>query len=161
MNIALIGYGKMGKEIERTAEARKIPVRQIFTHEEHGSGITRKTLSGVDVCIDFSVPAAVPGNVAAVAECGTSIVIGTTGWYGALDELKELVLEKEIGLLYSPNFSIGMNIFYETLSAAARFFDKFEQYDVGVAEIHHRGKRDNPSGTALAIGQILLEHVGR
>jgi len=163
MNIALIGYGKMGKEIERVAHERKITVKQIFTIENNlgAIGITRKSLSDVDVCIDFSVPTAVVENVQAVADCGKSIVIGTTGWYDKLKEVEKIVKEKKIGLLYSPNFSLGMNIFYHVLTVASHLIDKYDFYDVAINEIHHKGKVDSPSGTALALGQIILQNIRR
>jgi 4-hydroxy-tetrahydrodipicolinate reductase len=163
MNIALIGYGRMGKEIERLAPERKITIKQIFTDENNisGIGLTAQTLKDVDVCIDFSTPTAVVDNIEAVASCGKNIVVGTTGWYDKLDEIHELVKEKKIGLLYSPNLSLGMNIFSQVLTSAAHLFDKFDQYDVAVNETHHKGKADSPSGTALNLAQIIIQHLRR
>jgi len=163
MNIALIGYGKMGKEVERVAAERKIAIKQIFTLENNlrAMAINPQTLKDVDVCIDFSVPTAVPENARAVAECGKNLVIGTTGWYDKLKEIEKTVKERKIGMLHSPNFSLGMNIFYQTLSSAAHIFEKFDCYDAAIQETHHRGKQDSPSGTALALGQILLQNIRR
>ncbi len=163
MNIALIGYGKMGKEIETLAGERKIAVKKIFTIENNlrAMAITPAALKDVDVCIDFSAPAAVVENINAVADCGKNIVVGTTGWYDKLKDVEKTVREKKIGLLYSPNFSLGMNIFHHILSSAAHIIDRFDSYDVAIHETHHRGKADSPSGTALAIGQIFLQHVRR
>ena len=163
MNAALIGYGRMGKEVERIAAERKIAIKKIFTIENNlrAMAITPQSLKDVDVCIDFSVPSAVVENIHAVAECGRNMVIGTTGWYDKLKEIEKLVKEKKIGLLYSPNFSLGMNIFYHIVSSAAHILDKFDTYDIAVHEIHHRGKADSPSGTALTIGQIFLQHLHR
>jgi len=163
MNIALIGYGKMGKEIERLAPERKTTIKHIFTDENNisGIGLTAQALKDVDVCIDFSTSTAVVDNIEAVAACGKNIVVGTTGWYDKLDEIKKLVKEQKIGLLYSPNFSLGMNIFYQMLSSAAHLFDKFDMYDVAVHETHHKGKADSPSGTALNLGQIIIQHLRR
>ena len=163
MNIALIGYGKMGKEIERIARERKITVKQIFTIENNigAIGLTRRSLAEVDVCIDFSIPTAVMENFKAVTDCGKSIVIGTTGWYDKLKEAEKIVKEKKVGLLYSANFSLGMNIFYHILTVSSHIFDKYDCYDVALNEIHHKGKADSPSGTALALGQIILHHVRR
>lgn len=163
MNIGIIGYGKMGNEIERIAALRKITVKKVFTDENNmdGLGLTKQSLRDIDVCIDFTAPTAVIGNIEAVAACGKNIVVGTTGWYDKLDEVKKLVRAQKIGLLYSPNFSLGMNIFYQVLSSAAHVFEKFDFYDVAISETHHHGKADSPSGTALALGQIVLQHIRR
>jgi len=163
MNIALIGYGKMGKQIEEVAVSRKINIKQIFTEENNlrGIGITKQSLKDVDVCIDFSVPAAVLDNIESVADCGKNIVVGTTGWYDKIEDAKQIVKAKKIGLLYASNFSLGMNIFYQIVSSSAHLIDKFEYYDAAVSEIHHSGKADSPSGTALTIGQLLLHHLHR
>ncbi len=163
MNIALVGYGKMGKEVERIATERKIPIKKIFTIENNLSamGISSQTLNGVDVCIDFSIPTAVLENVEAIAGCGKNIVLGTTGWYDKLESVRKIVKERKIGLLYSSNFSIGMNLFQQILTTAAHYFDKFDQYDVAIHETHHRTKVDCPSGTALALGQIVLQQMRR
>ena len=161
MNIAIIGYGKMGKEIERVAAERNAAVKKIFNDTDNmgGSGLTKQSLKDVDVCIEFTTPTAVLDNIEAVANCGKNIVVGTTGWYDNLDEVKKLVQVKKIGLLYSPNFSLGMNIFFQILSSTAHVFEKFNLYDVAISETHHHGKADSPSGTALALGQIVLQHL--
>jgi 4-hydroxy-tetrahydrodipicolinate reductase len=161
MNIALIGYGKMGHEIERvSADRRNISIKQIFTGKNNlrAMGLRKSALKGVDVCIDFSTPSSVVSHIEAVAESGTDIVVGTTGWYGELGKVKKVVEERKIGLLYSPNFSIGMNIFFQIVAFAARQFAAYEMYDAAIHEIHHRGKVDSPSGTALALGEIILKH---
>lgn len=163
MNIAIIGYGKMGTEVERLAAERKIAVKKVFTIENNlrAMGLTQQALKDVDVCIDFSIPAAVVENVEAVAACKKNIVVGTTGWYDQLKEVERIVKEAKIGLLYSPNFSLGMNVFYHVLTCAAHAFDKFDSYDVAVSEVHHRAKADSPSGTALTLGQIILQNIRR
>lgn len=161
MNIALIGYGNMGKEIEQVAAQRNITIKQIFTTKNNvrGLGLTKQSLNGVDVCLEFTSPSACIDNIEACAEAGKNIVVGTTGWYDKLEEVKKLVKAKKIGLLYSSNFSLGMNIFYHIVSNAAHLMDKFNFYDAAVSEIHHKGKADSPSGTALALGQILIQHM--
>jgi 4-hydroxy-tetrahydrodipicolinate reductase len=163
MNIALIGYGNMGKEIERLAPGQNIAVTKIFTSKNNswGTGLTKESLKDVDVCIDFSSPKATMNNVKAVAECGKNIVIGTTGWYNQLKEAGKIVRAKKTGMLYAPNFSLGMNIFSQILSVASEYFDHFDDYDVAISEVHHRGKADSPSGTALALGQIVLRNIHR
>jgi 4-hydroxy-tetrahydrodipicolinate reductase len=163
MNIALIGNGKMGKEVEHAAAERKVRIVKVFTLENNlrAMGLTTEALRDVDVCIDFSAPTAALENIRAVAECRKNIVVGTTGWYDKLKEVEKIVLEKKIGLLYSANFSLGMNIFSQILASAAHFFEKFECYDVAIHETHHRGKADSPSGTALMLGQITLQNIRR
>ncbi len=163
MNIVLIGYGKMGKEIERVASEKNIKIKQIFTLENNlrGMGITKQSLKDIDVCIDFSTPTAVIENIKVVAECGKNIVVGTTGWYDKLKEIEKIVKDAKTGLLYSPNFSLGMNIFFQMLVSASNIFNRFDCYDIAIHEIHHKGKSDSPSGTALTMGQIILKHIRR
>lgn len=163
MKIALIGYGKMGKEIERLAPSRGIAVGPRFTGTSnvHAKGITKEALAGVDVCIDFSTPAACLDNIEAAARCGANIVVGTTGWYDKLADVRTLVEAKRIGLLYAPNFSLGMNVFGRLVAAAAEYFDHFEMYDAAIHEIHHTAKVDSPSGTALMLGQLVLGGMKR
>ncbi len=163
MNIALIGYGRMGKEVELVAKEKGLKVVGIFTEENNtgGLGIADDLLKNVDVCIDFSTPKAVIDNIEAVAECGKSIVVGTTGWYDKLDHVKKLVKERKIGFLYASNFSLGVNIFSQIVMDAGRLFEKHSEYDVAISEMHHRGKADSPSGTALSLGSIVLQSLKR
>lgn len=163
MTIAIIGYGRMGKEVERAAQSRKIAVGAVFDldNNRNGAGLTPAALGGVDVCIDFSSADAVPANVAAAARAGKNIVVGTTGWLSKLAEVSAVVRERKTALLHAANFSIGMNVFMHLASEAARLIDGHEMYDAAISEIHHRGKADSPSGTALALGKILLARIGR
>jgi 4-hydroxy-tetrahydrodipicolinate reductase len=163
MNIALIGYGKMGKEVELVAKERGLKVLKIFTEENNtgGLGIDRDSLKNVDVCIDFSSPAVVVDNIEAVADCGKSIVVGTTGWYEKLEQVRKLVKEKKIGFLYATNFSLGVNIFSQIVMDAAHLFEKHSEYDVAIHEMHHKGKLDSPSGTALSVGSTVLQTLRR
>jgi len=160
MNIALIGYGKMGKELERLAPEHQMKVVKIFDIDDNAgaSGLTKQALKNVDVCIDFSTPQAVMENIEAVAKCGKNIVIGTTGWYDKLPDITKLVQKSKTGLLYAPNFSIGVNIFYHGVSTISELCDKFHLYDVAISETHHTQKLDSPSGTALAIAQNVMQH---
>ena len=163
MNLALIGYGKMGKEVELVAKEKGEKIIKIFTRENNMAclGLTKDSLSGVDVCIDFSTPAVVFDNIVAVANCGKNIVVGTTGWYDKLDQVKKLVKEKKIGFLYASNFSLGVNLFSQIVMDAAHMFDKYSDYDISLTEIHHRGKADSPSGTALSLGSVILQTMKR
>src|SRR5437867_502197 len=159
MNIALIGHGKMGKEVEQVAKEKGLKVVTILTDENNtcGIGITNDSLNHVDVCIDFSTPTAVLDNIEAVAECEKNIVVGTTGWYDKLEYVKKLVKEKKIGFLYASNFSLGVNIFSQIVMDACRLFEKYSDYDVSIHEVHHAGKPDSPSGTALSLGSIVRQ----
>ena len=163
MNIAIVGYGKMGKEIEAVAHEKKIRVVKVFDEADNrnGSALTKESLKEVDVCIEFSTPRAVLENIEAIAEARKNIVVGTTGWYDKLSDVAKLVKEKKIGLVHAANFSLGMNVFFQLVTAASRAFDKFDMYDVAVSEIHHRQKMDSPSGTALAIGNLIIQHLRR
>jgi 4-hydroxy-tetrahydrodipicolinate reductase len=161
VNIALIGHGRTGREVERIASERNIYVKKIFTAKNNvnGKGLTAQALKGIDVCIEFTAPSSVMANIKAVAGCGKDIVVGTTGWYDRLDEISSIVKRTKIGLLYAPNFSLGMNIFSQVLAAALQSMDKIDEYDVAIHEIHHRDKTDSPSGTALMLGNIVLDHL--
>jgi len=163
MNIAIIGYGKMGREVERVAKARGIKVSKIFdvNNNTGALGLNAEGLKAVDVCLEFSAPGAVIDNIEAVAECGKNIVVGTTGWYDKLERVKKLVKESKIGFLYAPNFSLGVNVFAQIVSQAAHMLDRYPEYDVAVNEVHHRGKADSPSGTALTLASLVLQSMRR
>ncbi len=123
--------------------------------------LTKDALKSVDVCIDFSSPETVLNNIEAVADCGKNIVVGTTGWYDRLDYVRKLVKEKKIGFLYASNFSLGVNIFNQIVMDAAHLLEKYPQYDVAISEMHHKGKVDSPSGTALTLGSTVLQAIKR
>ena len=163
MHIALIGHGKMGREVESVAKEKGLKVVSIFTEENNtgGLGLTPDALKNVDVCIDFSAPAAVLDNIEAVADCGKNIVVGTTGWYDRLESVRKLVKEKKIGFLYASNFSLGVTIFSQIVMDASHLFDKYSEYDVSISEVHHTGKTDSPSGTALSLGSVVLQALKR
>jgi 4-hydroxy-tetrahydrodipicolinate reductase len=156
MKIALIGYGKMGREIEAVARQQGDSITDVF---ELGSEVRPEALVNAEVCIDFSMPEAVLANVRAVVEAKRDIVIGTTGWYQHLPELKGIL--KDSGLLYSANFSLGMNYFFRIVRHTAELMNRATEYDPYVHEVHHRQKVDSPSGTALRLAHILLESIDR
>lgn len=160
MNIALIGYGKTGKEIERIAPEHEMKVVKVFDEHNNAnaSGLTKQALKNVDLCIDFSIPQAAFENIEAVAKCGKNIVVGTTGWYDKLADITRLVQQSKIGLLYAPNFSLGMNIFYHGVGIVAELCDRFHFYDVAISETHHTQKIDSPSATAHALAQNVMKH---
>jgi 4-hydroxy-tetrahydrodipicolinate reductase len=163
MKIAIIGNGRMGNEVGRVALAKGIDVAKVFTEENNAGarGLTPEALAGIDVCVEFTLPAAAVRNIEAVAKAGKPIVVGTTGWYDRLGEVKGLVESRGTGLVYAPNFSLGVNLLAHLLNCAAHLFDRHEMYDVAVRESHHRGKADSPSGTALHLSQLLLKNLRR
>ncbi|MBI2971879.1 MAG: 4-hydroxy-tetrahydrodipicolinate reductase [Candidatus Aenigmarchaeota archaeon] len=164
MNIALIGYGKMGHELARLAKERGMtvsaiidPTAQAATH----TTVSADALAHADVAIDFSVPDAVADHVRSAADIGKNMVVGTTGWYDSLEEVKKTVQEHNIGCIYSPNFSLGVNLFFTITEKAAQLFDKVSDYDAFVYEGHHNKKIDSPSGTAKALGDLLIKNIER
>jgi len=157
MNIALVGYGKMGKLVEQRATSQGITISLILNSETNSQfqRLTRENLAGVDVCIDFSTPHVVVENIRRVAEAKSNMVVGTTGWYDRLDEVRQIVSDHGIGFVYGPNFSIGMNLFFKLIAYAANLFHRFEGFDPFIEEAHHKFKKDAPSGTAVTLGRLL------
>ena len=156
MKIALVGFGKMGREIDAVAREQGETVARVF---EIDNPVRPQDLADVDVCIDFSIPDSVLSNVRSAVEARTDIVVGTTGWDQHLPEIRSMV--RESGLLYSSNFSLGMNIFFRIAARAAELMRNSTEYDPYITEIHHRQKTDSPSGTALSLGRILLDRIDR
>lgn len=163
MNIAIIGYGKMGREIERVAKLKGINVLSII--DPSGSGTHRQiddsSMRDVDVCIDFSTPNAVVSNIEKISRFRKDMVIGTTGWNDKIGKVKNIVSRSRIGVIYASNFSIGVNIFFKIVENAARLVNELEDYDIYGCELHHNKKIDSPSGTAKTIGGILIKNIRR
>lgn len=157
MKIALIGYGKMGRMIEQAATAGGFEVACVIDI----NGVERGDLQDADVCIEFSQPAAVLGNIRLAAEAGKPAVVGTTGWHEHLDEARRLVNASDTGLVYGSNFSIGVNLTFQIARYAASLFKKFPSYDPYIEEAHHQFKKDAPSGTALSLKQRLESEYNR
>jgi 4-hydroxy-tetrahydrodipicolinate reductase len=162
MNIALIGYGKMGRLVEELAVKRghRVLFKVDVEGNERGQALTQDHLRGVDVAIDFSMPNAVVGTVDRLASLGVNLVVGTTGWWDHIDRVRTVVEQRGIGLVYGSNFSIGVNIFFRVMEAAAGLLHQHSEYDPWIYEIHHRAKLDAPSGTALKLKQILERAYG-
>ena len=157
MNIILAGYGKMGSLIHTliNEEKRDKVVGVIDPHSDSDAvtaeTVCRESLSGGDAVIDFTSPSTVLDNIKVYAEAGIPAVIGTTGWYDHMDEVRELAERNGARLICSANFSIGVAIFLTLAEQSAKLINEFDSYDVSVHEIHHRMKADAPSGTALMI----------
>lgn len=158
MKIVLLGFGKMGQLIEKFSLKRGHEVVLVVDAHNRDS-ITAADLQGADVAIDFSTPDAALGNISLCFEANLPIVVGTTGWYEHLDEVKALCLEANQSLLYGSNFSIGVNIFFHVNRLLAKAINPYQQYDVQVEEIHHIHKLDAPSGTAITIAEGIIENM--
>ncbi len=152
MLILVLGKGKTGSLVAEVARERGHSVRALDINEnEHASALTAPTLAGVDVVIDFTAPEAAAENMRAVLALGSRIVVGTTGWYAHLDEMKALAAKRNGGLLYGTNFSMGVQKFFRLTAELARL----EGYTFSVDETHHVTKLDAPSGTAITLQQII------
>jgi 4-hydroxy-tetrahydrodipicolinate reductase len=154
--IALIGYGSMGREIERIASEKGISITNVF---DINKPLTESSPTNFDVAIDFSFPSVVATNIRVLTLLKKDVVIGTTGWNEQFDEIKQLVEQHNIGAIYGSNFSIGMQIFFRVVRQASTLVNSVEDYDVFLHEIHHKRKIDSPSGTALSLANIVLEEV--
>ena len=164
INLALLGYGKMGKALAQLAPQRGFEVRLVMDVDVNaqGQGITPENFQGIDVCIEFTTPDAVVENIRRVAGLGVNLVVGTTGWHNRLEEMRKIIDGAGVGMVYAANFSIGVNLFYRLARAAAEIFSKFPMYDPYLIEAHHKFKKDAPSGTALEIKRrIQPEFRGR
>ncbi|MGH2666439.1 4-hydroxy-tetrahydrodipicolinate reductase [Flavobacterium sp.] len=153
MKIALLGYGKMGKVIERIALERghEIVLRKSSTDTYDG-------LSEADVAIDFSVPDSAVSNISACLNATIPVVCGTTGWLEHYDEMTALCHAKNGSFIYGSNFSLGVNIFFELNDYLAKMMSGLKQYNVSIEEIHHLQKLDAPSGTAISLAKGIMEN---
>ncbi len=158
MKIILLGYGKMGQLIERFAVKRGHEV-VLIVDENNRSDIELEDIEDADLAIDFSTPDAALANISLCFEANLPIVVGTTGWYEHLEEVKETCLTADQSLLYGSNFSIGVNIFFHINKLLAKAINPYKQYDVQVEEIHHIHKLDAPSGTAITIAEGILDQI--
>ncbi len=155
MKIALIGYGKMGHEIEKMAVGRGHTI-DLVIDINNPNDLNPESLGKVDVVIEFTTPASVTDNLKKCFEAGVPVVTGTTGWYEELPLITELCNQNHQTLFYASNFSIGVNIVFAVNEFLAKLMDGFEQYEVMIDETHHTQKLDAPSGTAISLaGQIL------
>lgn len=160
MKIALIGYGKMGQIIERFALERGHEV-VLKIGKENMDDFTISNLKKADVAIDFSVPDAAIKNIYTCFDANVPVVVGTTGWYGQLQQIKDECLSRNNTLLYGSNFSIGVNLFFHMNKVLAKMMNNYPAYDVQVEEIHHTQKLDAPSGTAMTIAEGIIESLDR
>jgi len=158
MNIALIGYGKMGKAIEEIALQRNHRI-VLKIDEPNLNEFTQENIAKADVAIEFTGPHSAYENVKKAIEWQTPIVSGSTGWAERLDEIKKLCNEKKGSFIWTSNFSIGVNIFFELNKKLASLMATHTDYKVSVEEIHHTQKKDAPSGTAITVAEQIMERL--
>ena len=160
MKIALIGYGKMGKLLERFAQERGHEIC-ITIDADNASDIRSERFKEADVAIEFSVPHAALEHIYDAFEANVPIVVGTTGWYDELAAVEQKCRAGNNTLLYASNFSVGVNVFFYVNKVLAKLMNRYPQYDVQVEEIHHTQKLDAPSGTAITIAEGILDGLDR
>jgi len=158
MKIAIIGYGKMGKEIEKIALERGHEVPLKIT-SKNTADFNTENLKQVDVAIEFSNPELALNNINKCLDAKTPIVIGTTGWYDSFEEVKNKVDNTNGSLLYATNCSIGVNIFFKVNEILAQMMNKLPDYKVAIEEIHHTQKLDAPSGTAITLAEGIIDNL--
>ena len=160
MKIALLGYGKMGKEIEKIAIERKHEIiMKIDAFDDWNENIY--DFLKADVAIEFSTPSTVLDNILKSFAASVPIVVGTTGWYDEIETIRELCVEKQQCLFYASNFSVGVNIFFEINKKLAKLMDSHPEYEVSIEEIHHTQKLDAPSGTAISLANDIIDKLNR
>jgi 4-hydroxy-tetrahydrodipicolinate reductase len=162
MRLAIIGDGKMGQAIAALAAERGDVVTALvgLDGNEGGAGITRERLGDPEVAVEFTEPAAAAANALACIRAGVPIVVGTTGWYDALERVTTEVHASGGAMFWSPNFSVGVAVLMAAVETAARAVRVIGGFDAHLIETHHAGKKDRPSGTAAALAERAAEARG-
>lgn len=158
MRLALLGYGRMGRVVEAVAAEEG---HEVVARIDEAGAVTRDALGDAQVAIDFTTPDSALPNIRSASSLGVDLVVGTTGWYDCMDEARRAVEEAGTGLVWAPNFSLGVQLFFRLVRHAGRLADALGEYDVFVHEVHHRHKVDRPSGTARRLAEILVEALAR
>ncbi|GAA4274566.1 4-hydroxy-tetrahydrodipicolinate reductase [Aquimarina gracilis] len=156
MKIALLGYGKMGKTIEKIAIERGHTIVLKVDKDD-----TNYDVSQADVAIDFSIPAAAVNNITNCFNANVPVVSGTTGWLDHYEAMVSLCKDKKGGFIYASNYSLGVNLFFEINKKLAKMMSPVEGYDVSMEEIHHTEKLDAPSGTAITLAEGIIENTNK
>ena len=160
MNLLLLGRGKTGSLVAEVAHERKHLITTATSKDNQMcAALTPERLSAIDTVIDFTAPHSILAHIEAVTQAGKNMIVGTTGWYADLDRIRELVKRHNTAFLYAANFSIGVNLFFEAVRAAAAALH--HDYSGQIFERHHVHKKDAPSGTAIAIQQAIREASGK
>ena len=160
MKCAIIGHGKMGREIERILLERGHSVEFIID-EANASDLTAENIKKVDVAFEFTTPDTAHNNVRKVLDAGGRVVCGTTGWLSHLPQMEELAQQRGGALFYASNFSIGVNMMFRLNRRMAELMNPHSQYDVRIEETHHMWKKDAPSGTAITLAEGIIENLDR
>jgi len=158
MNIALIGYGKMGKAIEEIALERGHQI-VLKINDENLGDFTKENVSKADVAIEFTGPHSAYQNIMGLIDFGVAVVSGSTGWTEKTDKVNNYCKENNGTFLYASNFSVGVNIFFEINKKLASLMAPHKEYTISLEEIHHTQKKDAPSGTAISLAEQILEGV--
>ncbi|MGZ8508903.1 MAG: 4-hydroxy-tetrahydrodipicolinate reductase [Chitinophagaceae bacterium] len=158
MNIALVGYGKMGKAIEEIALERghKIVLR---INDENLEEFTEGNITKADVAIEFTGPHSAFENIKKIIGYGVPVVCGSTGWTDRINEINDFCKKQNGSFLYASNFSVGVNIFFELNKKLAALMATHPEYNTSMEEIHHTQKKDAPSGTAITLAEQILEQI--
>ena len=160
MKCAIIGHGKMGREIERILIERGHKV-ELIIDEANAEELTAERIKKVDVAFEFTTPDTACDNVRKVLEAGGRVVCGTTGWLSHLPQMEELATKGGGALFYASNFSIGVNMMFRLNRCMAQLMNPHSQYDVRIEETHHMWKKDAPSGTAITLAEGIIENLER
>lgn len=160
MRTAIIGYGKMGREIEKILLERGHEVALIIDQENHHE-LDREHLQGIDVALEFTTPDTAYENICRLLESGVAVVSGTTGWTSRLEEVKERCQQQNGALFYASNYCLGVNLLFLLNRQLAKLMNRFKQYEVEIEEVHHTQKKDAPSGTAITLAEGILREVER
>lgn len=160
MNVALIGYGKMGHEIENILRQRGHSIPLIIDLD-NTADLNPNKLQGIDVAIEFTAPHTAFDNIMKCLSAGTPVVCGTTAWLDKLPEVEAFCREKQSAFFYASNYSVGVNIFFEVNKKLAQLMNPFPEYDLTMEEIHHTQKKDAPSGTAITLAEGILDNLTR
>lgn len=160
MKIALIGYGKMGKLLHSLCLENGYEVVSIIDSDsdKYPKNIDKESLNGAEVALEFTQPEGVVERISQLAKCGVNVIVGTSGWYDRLAEVEAIAKENKVGIMYSANFSIGMNIFFQAVDYMSKLMASMEKYDLYAYEEHHNMKKDKPSGTANYITSMIKKN---
>jgi 4-hydroxy-tetrahydrodipicolinate reductase len=160
MNIALIGYGKMGKAIEEIAVERGHTI-VLKVNDENLGDFIKENVSKADVAIEFTGPHTAYENIKAIINFGVPVVSGSTGWTERINDINIYCTEKNCSFLYASNFSVGVNVFFELNKKLASLMAPHTEYAISIEEIHHTQKKDAPSGTAITLAEQIIERVAQ
>ena len=160
MKCAIIGHGKMGREIERILAERGHSI-ELIIDEANAEELTPENIARVDVAFEFTTPDTAAENVGKVLAAGGRVVCGTTGWLAKLPAMEELARERGGALFYASNFSIGVNVMFRLNRHLAELMNPHAEYDVKIEETHHIWKKDAPSGTAITLAEGIIENLER